>query len=402
MSSEPAIRIRGLGKRYPATVGRRAQTARDRLSSWFHRDADALGAWALEDVSFDVAAGRSLGLVGANGAGKSTLLRVLARITEPTRGRVEIRGRVASLLDLGAGFHSELTGRENVFLNGTILGMRRHEIAAKLESIVEFAELSARIDAPVKTYSSGMQLRLAFAIAAHLDSDVLLVDEVLAVGDARFQRRCLARMSEVLRDGRTVVLVSHSLELVRRVCDDAVWLDRGRVRSDGNAARVIDAYLAEALGPETGHRPQVPEPLDTRGGLALVSFGLVGADGSPRSRFAEDEWIGVRIEVEGPPSGSSLGVAILGAGFEELAGSVAPDDERLSADRRVLLCSFEPFALGSGEYALEVVCGDPREPARFGRSSRSLAFAVVPADEPHPSRGFRIGTVALPARWETR
>ncbi|MBV8096733.1 MAG: ATP-binding cassette domain-containing protein, partial [Acetobacteraceae bacterium] len=201
--------------------------------------------WALKDVSFEVERGEVLGIIGRNGAGKSTLLKVLSRITEPTRGRVVLRGRVASLLEVGTGFHPELTGRENIHLNGAILGMARAEIRRKFDEIIAFAGVEKFIDTPVKRYSSGMYVRLAFAVAAHLQPDILVVDEVLAVGDAEFQQKCLGKMDEVSRsEGRTVLFVSHNLSIIEKLCKRCIWLDGGSVREIGSAAAVIKGYLS--------------------------------------------------------------------------------------------------------------------------------------------------------------
>ncbi len=200
--------------------------------------------WALRDVSFAVRPGAVVGIIGPNGAGKSTLLKILSRITPPTRGRVETRGRVASLLEVGTGFHPELTGRENVFLNGAILGMMRREVARKLDAIVGFAEVEKFLDTPVKRYSSGMYVRLAFAVAAHLDPEILIVDEVLAVGDAAFQKKCLGKMSEVSTAGRTVLFVSHNMVAVQSLCEQALWLSHGNVARFGPTPEVVSAYLS--------------------------------------------------------------------------------------------------------------------------------------------------------------
>ncbi len=204
--------------------------------------------WALKDVSFELGEGDVLGVVGRNGAGKSTLLKILTRITTPTEGRATIRGRVGSLLEVGTGFHSELTGRENVFLNGSVLGMKQRDIARKFPEIVEFSGVEKFIDTPVKRYSSGMSVRLAFAVAAHLEPEVLLVDEVLAVGDAEFQRRCLGRMEDLSASGRTVLFVSHNMQAVAQLCERAIWLDRGRVVDDGRSAEIVARYLQSGSG----------------------------------------------------------------------------------------------------------------------------------------------------------
>jgi lipopolysaccharide transport system ATP-binding protein len=203
---------------------------------------------ALSDVSFEIAQGEVVGIIGRNGAGKSTLLKVLSRITEPSSGYVDIHGRVGSLLEVGTGFHPELTGRENVFLNGAILGMRRAEILRKFDEMVAFAEVERFIDTPVKHYSSGMYLRLAFAVAAHLEPEILIVDEVLAVGDARFQKKCLNKMEEVGNEGRTVLFVSHSMPSITRLCKRAILLDEGRILNDGPAYKVVRSYLNSGLG----------------------------------------------------------------------------------------------------------------------------------------------------------
>jgi lipopolysaccharide transport system ATP-binding protein len=212
--------------------------------AWVRRKKDET-FWALRDVSLDVHEGEVLGLIGRNGAGKTTLLKILSRITRPTEGWAEIHGRVGSLLEVGTGFHPELTGRENTFLSGAILGMSKAEIARKFDEIVAFAELDKFIDTPVKHYSSGMYVRLAFAVAAHLEPEILLVDEVLAVGDIKFQRKCLGRMGDVARAGRTVVLVSHQLNQIRRLCHRVLWVDGGAVRQAGATSDVVGAYEAE-------------------------------------------------------------------------------------------------------------------------------------------------------------
>jgi lipopolysaccharide transport system ATP-binding protein len=204
--------------------------------------------WALKDVSFDVPQGQVLGIVGRNGAGKSTLLKILTRITTPTAGRAEIIGRVGSLLEVGTGFHPELTGRENVYLNGALLGMKRREITAKFDDIVEFSGVEKFIDTPVKRYSSGMYVRLAFSVAAHLEPEILIVDEVLAVGDAEFQRRCLGRMADISESGRTVLFVSHNMQAVSRLCDSAILLHDGQVVQRGRSADVVAGYLQSGLG----------------------------------------------------------------------------------------------------------------------------------------------------------
>ncbi len=255
----PAITIENLSKEY-AIGGRKEshRTIREALAGGLKSPLRMLrrlagGAareerfFALKDVNFEVAPGESVGIIGRNGAGKSTLLKILSRITEPTSGRVELSGRVSSLLEVGTGFHPELTGRENIFLNGVILGMSRSEIRKKFDEIVAFSEIERFLDTPVKRYSSGMYVRLAFAVAAHLDPEILIVDEVLAVGDASFQKKCLGKMEEAGREGRTVLFVSHNMPALRSICGRAIWLSDGCVHRRGPSGEVVDAYLRQSL-----------------------------------------------------------------------------------------------------------------------------------------------------------
>lgn len=228
--------------------------------------------FALKDVAFEVKQGERIGIIGRNGAGKSTLLKILSRITEPTSGRIEITGRVASLLEVGTGFHPELTGRENIFLNGAILGMGRVEIRRKFDEIVDFAEVERFLDTPVKRYSSGMYVRLAFAVAAHLETEILIVDEVLAVGDAQFQKKCLEKMEEVGREGRTVFFVSHNMTAIKALCDRCVILQAGQIRADTTSSKAIMVYLGDSAASDTftRHRGALSAPFFKSGTIKLV------------------------------------------------------------------------------------------------------------------------------------
>src|SRR5712672_2013653 len=258
MSGTAAIQAEGLGKQYRRGVhvdtGLRhalEQALRSPLRTL--RGTPSETFWALKDVSLQVGEGEVLGLIGRNGAGKTTLLKILSRITRPTEGWAEIRGRVRSLLEVGTGFHPELTGRENAYLSGAILGMGKREIDRKFDEIVAFAEIEKFIDTPVKHYSSGMYMRLAFSVAAHLEPEILLVDEVLAVGDINFQKKCLGKMGEVAKAGRTVVLVSHQLNQIRRLCERVAWVDGGSIRMAGGTHEVVSAYeSAMVLGDSDG------------------------------------------------------------------------------------------------------------------------------------------------------
>jgi lipopolysaccharide transport system ATP-binding protein len=245
-----AVRVEGLSKRFRIGGGVGVTQRLRRLWSRAPVPVDS-EFWALRDVSFELPRGEVLGIVGGNGAGKTTLLKILSRITEPTEGRAWILGRVASLLEVGTGFHPELSGRENIYLNGAILGMRRHEIERRFDEIVEFADVTAFLDTPVKRYSAGMRVRLAFSVAAHLEPEILVVDEVLAVGDAAFQRRCLDRMGDVTRQGRTVLFVSHDMNAVSSLCTRAVLLEGGRIAMAGEPDDVVQRHLA--LSVESAH-----------------------------------------------------------------------------------------------------------------------------------------------------
>lgn len=267
--------------------------------------------WALKDVSFDVAPGEILGIVGRNGAGKSTLLKVLSRITGPTKGRIEIYGTVASLLEVGTGFHPELSGRENIFLNGAVLGMKRAEIARKFDEIVAFAELEKFIDTPVKRYSSGMYVRLAFAVAAHLEPDILIIDEVLAVGDAAFQKKCLGKISNVASQGRTVLFVSHNMVAVKSLCTRALLLQIGSLVEDGDPAGVIRHYLgagrvsrAETVWADPTRAPSTPA-------FRLRSVRVRNDAGEVTSELNTSESFSVEVEYENTSAGAALGATVL-------------------------------------------------------------------------------------------
>ncbi|MBL8852200.1 MAG: ABC transporter ATP-binding protein [Planctomycetaceae bacterium] len=311
----PAIRIQDVGKRYRLgithagsvrelanrlagrLVGRRQPAPAPAHSQGQPAGNTERHFWALRHVSFDVQPGEVVGIIGKNGAGKSTLLKLLSRISKPTEGRIELRGRVASLLEVGTGFHPELTGRENVFLNGTILGMTRREVGRRYDEIVEFSGVDRFIDTPVKRYSSGMKVRLAFAVAAHLDPEILIVDEVLAVGDAEFQRRCLGKMNEVAHAGKTVLFVSHNMSAVRSLTTTGALLAGGRLVARGPILEVIAEYLQDD---DSVLRSEIEyESGEAASGAAsLRAIRLLARDGRQRSEFSSDEPIQIEIDLE--------------------------------------------------------------------------------------------------------
>lgn len=319
--AETVIRVEGLGKMYQIGAARRkgeglrhaVEDGVRRLGRRLRGRNDPRPAtenfWALKDVSFEVRRGECVGVIGRNGAGKSTLLKILSRITEPTVGEVGLKGRVGSLLEVGTGFHAELTGRENIFLNGAILGMSRREITKKFDDIVAFSEVEQFLDTPVKRYSSGMYVRLAFAVAAHLEPEILIVDEVLAVGDATFQKRCLDRMSHFAAGGRTVLFVSHNLQIVTRLCRSAVRLAQGRLVDAGQADDVVRGYLvAESTG---GHGDLRNKTRTGTGEARFTRAWLVGANGEPAPEHRAGDDLRVRFEIETTAQRSDVALAVI-------------------------------------------------------------------------------------------
>jgi lipopolysaccharide transport system ATP-binding protein len=308
--SDIALRTVGLGKMYLIGSERvMYRTLRDTLVQAAKRPIERLrhpGAathtseelWALRDIDLEVKHGEALGIIGRNGSGKSTLLKVLSHITEPTEGRVEIRGRVASLLEVGTGFHGELTGRENIQLNGAILGMTRAEIKSKFDDIVEFSEISHFLDTPVKRYSSGMYVRLAFAVAAHLEPEILIIDEVLAVGDASFQKKCLGKMGDIAGEGKTVLFVSHNMPAVTRLCTRALLLDCGAAVEDGPVAEVTSRYLHSNLGMSAERRWVDVDNAPQSSAVRLVSVRIRDRDGRTVNSVDIREEVGVEIEYD--------------------------------------------------------------------------------------------------------
>jgi lipopolysaccharide transport system ATP-binding protein len=306
---KPIIKVTDLSKQYrlgvrDAAYGSLRESVMAMLSSPLRRlsrpasDNGDNTIWALHDVGFEIMPGEVVGIIGRNGAGKSTLLKILSRITEPTTGKIELFGRVGSLLEVGTGFHAELTGRENIFLNGSILGMTRKEIEAKFDEIVRFAEMEKFIDTPVKRYSSGMYLRLAFAVAAYLEPEILIIDEVLAVGDASFQKKCLGKMSEVAREGRTVLFVSHNMGAIQRLCTRALLVDQGRVIMDATASEAIHFYLRSGLDQQgqrvwdnDGHRPGFRD-----GTVQFESIKVTDSRGNMRPEFDVKEPVIVEVQ----------------------------------------------------------------------------------------------------------
>ena len=356
--SQIAIRVDELSKRY--MIGRTVHgTLREQIAGLLQLGGGSRqeGFWALKDLSFVIPRGTAVGIVGRNGAGKSTLLKLLSRITYPTRGRMEIHGRVASLLEVGTGFHPELTGRENIFLNGTILGMTRHEVRRRMDAIVEFSGVSRFLDTPVKHYSNGMYVRLAFSVAAHLEPEILIVDEVLAVGDAEFQAKCLGKMDSVAREGRTVLLVSHNMGALRRLCTAGMVLDKGRLIAQDTMERCIEAYS----GVRKAYLTRGIEDRTDRTGTGEVVFSRVDvlSNGEPRALFRAGEELEFVFHLRKKTTGVDRQVLVwfqvmkdeqvMFTGNSELYGWL-----ELSAAEHRVSCTIPRLPLFSGRYQVRI------------------------------------------------
>jgi len=365
----PIIRVQGLSKLYYlgasngsySTFREAIMDAARKPLRYLRRSEPAPTLWALKDVSFEVMPGEVLGIIGRNGAGKSTLLKVLSRITEPTEGRVELYGRVASLLEVGTGFHAELTGRENIFLNGSILGMSRREIESKFDEIVEFAEVEKFIDTPVKRYSSGMYVRLAFAVAAHLEPEILIVDEVLAVGDAAFQKKCLGRMRDVANTGRTVLFVSHNMAAVSSLCTKAMVLWNGKVGFPlGDVEEAVQSYLTQV---HKITKAKLADRADRSGNgkMRIQDFGAFDRDGNELEYLASGQEIDFRVyysSAESNLENVSAGIALMsnaGAFVTMLSNLYAGETFKSVPRDGFFSCKIRKLPLAPGSYTANLI-----------------------------------------------
>jgi len=404
---EEVIRVEGLAKRYRLGVRPTYKTLREslvRLGGRGRRRREEEIFWALRDVSFTIRRGDTVGILGRNGAGKSTLLKILSRITEPTEGRAEIHGRVGSLLEVGTGFHQELTGRENVYLNGAILGMKKAEIDRKFDEIVAFAEVERFIDTPVKWFSSGMGTRLAFAVAAHLEAEILLVDEVLAVGDLAFQRRCLGKMGEAARSGRTVLLVSHNMMAIQQLCSSALVLDRGRVVLAGSTADCVQGYLAAMATSGDGQAdlsgPEVARQGNGRARFARIELLHDDGRGGAELLFGEPLRVRLTVRCEERLVGMGVGFSFLAADGAEVMGSSAQEGdlpEVFEPGVHNVECAVRPMLLTPGRYALRGVLQRRREV--FDRVEEMARFEVLSAAAEGASALLSGGYVHHPYSW---
>jgi len=393
-----AVTVEGVSKKF-RLFHERPRSLKEVVTRRRRRSFDEF--WALRDVTFSVDPGETVGLIGPNGSGKSTLLKCLARILRPEKGRIEVQGKLSALLEVGAGFHPELTGRENVFLNGAILGLSRPEVRDRFDEIVEFAGLERFIDTPVKGYSSGMYVRLGFAIAVNVRPDILLVDEVLAVGDEEFQRKCMAKFEELRSTGRTVVLVSHALGTVGDLCDRAVFLREGRVADLGPARSVVDTYLRD-VG-DTSKREEGLSLAGHRYGsreVELTRIELCGADGRAGSPIVAGAPMAVRMHwrVNTPVADPLFHVDLFtGTGVHLVASTSAMGGvhvERLEGEG-VAELRVDDLLLVPGEYLLSAAVHDPGGGRDYDHHDRTHAFTVHPGDPLE-----RLGLLRLPGRWQ--
>ncbi len=429
MQSDVAIRAESLGKKY--VIGHQAERGgyvalRDVLmqgaqSAWSRtRDlvrgkpviaGDTLEeVWALKDVSFDIRHGEAIGIIGRNGAGKSTLLKILSRITDPSAGRVTIKGRVASLLEVGSGFHPELTGRENIYLNGAILGMTRREIRRKFDEMVAFAEVEKFLDTPVKRYSSGMYVRLAFSVAAHLEPKILVVDEVLAVGDAAFQKKCLGKMEDVAQAGRTVLFVSHNMGAIRQLCTRGIYLANGTVEGMGEISSIVDTYVRNYSAEQTREAVFEDSLSIKRPPVKLLKASVRCPDKSPDEGFDINDAIEVRIEyaLAERMSGVNAGFTIAREGVQiftsfdidvETQLFVAREpglyQTRIQIPRHLLKAGLYTIAIGIGRSGIGVL----------DQQIDALVFDIGDAGEDTTHKGYaagRAGVLALSLPWNTQ
>ena len=406
--NDVAIGCDSVAKQYRLGENVRQRSLRETLAGIGRRPAATRNdsIWALDDVSFELRHGTVLGIIGPNGAGKSTLLKILSRVTKPTRGRIELRGRVGSLLEVGTGFHPELTGRENIYLNGAILGMKRRDIARRFDEIVAFAEIERFLDTPIKRYSSGMYMRLAFSVAAHLEPDILIVDEVLAVGDAAFQKKCLGKMDAEGRLGRTILLVSHSMAAIQRLCQRVLWIDKGRLAGDGPPDRVVRDYLARL---STGRTSQLwPDRASAPGNERVRLHRAVARAGDGSDLFTVQSTIALEFEYWNLIPGTDLHVAVFLHNDDGITILYAEPGKQSEWYGRVLpagrfrdVCTIPAEFLNESTYQVDVLFLQNDENLVF-RHDEALVFDVHDvAERENAWYGRWPGAVRTRVGWQT-
>lgn len=416
MSDDVAIRVKNLGKRYKLgqqtsgyktlgeTITRAVRSPFQRLQRQGSEEKEEAGTfWALKDVSFEVKKGEVIGIIGRNGAGKSTLLKILSRITAPTEGTVEVHGRIGSLLEVGTGFHPELTGRENIFLSGSIMGMKKAEIEEKFDDIVKFSEIEKFLDTPVKRYSSGMYVRLAFAVAAHLEPEILIVDEVLAVGDAAFQKKCLGKMGDVAKEGRTVLFVSHNMAAMRQLCPSCILLVAGEVKERGPTQNVIDRYLALTSVNTSASTILIDEKKD----FQLIKVRIIDKNGQEINECNCDLPIviemtfSVHVKIPGVYGYMSINnsngtVVMVSDSFDNEPNSL----DNLGPGIHLFHVIIPPRTLGHGNYQIALNFTSPLNIQSFNVDSPGIVYSFQVFDETSERGNSRGGYFSTKLRWE--
>jgi lipopolysaccharide transport system ATP-binding protein len=417
--ADTVIRVENLSKKY--VIGHQKQERYTALRDVLAEKARSLGQifsrngqredptheefWALKDVSFEITQGDRVGIIGRNGAGKSTLLKILSRITEPTEGRISIKGRVASLLEVGTGFHPELTGRENIYLNGAILGMSKREIRRKFDEIVDFAEVEKFLDTPVKRYSSGMYVRLAFAVAAHLEPEILIVDEVLAVGDAQFQKKCLGKMEDVAeKEGRTVLFVSHNVAAIKSLCDIALYLDKGSPKYMGNVDRAFSVYLNSSSSNST---PYIKATEEKNTIAQVISVKVVNECDELSSQYIYDESIFIKFLLSFRQTVSNVYIAVhvhdsnmetilFTRDFSSIQDSLL---ERVAGEY-IFSVAIPASTLVPGNYRVSIHIAFSSPPQLIDGMNHVCPFEIIDSNSENARRGFPWkGKVSIPLKW---
>lgn len=397
---QPAISFQQVCKRFAFGTDKPQTILETVVSKFTHRQQEKKPLWAVRDLSFEVMPGESWGLIGRNGSGKSTVLKLAARILRPTSGQVAVNGRMSALLELGAGFHPDLTGRENVFLNGSVLGLGKRELLDRFEAIVAFSELEEFIDMPVKHYSSGMYMRLGFSVAVHVDPQILIVDEILAVGDYAFQIKCLERIRSLQRQGTTVVMVSHHLPTIRNLCSHVLWMDHGQLQGQGEASEVFEAYIAALQGqrPLLGHEEGFFNRWGT-GEIEIVKVRFVDDAGTPRTHFAPQQPFTIEIyyHAHQPVHNPEFGLAIFHPDGTNL---LAPNNRQAGVNmgvvegKGVVHYRLERLPLVPAQYRVTVAIHDTHQPRAFDFHEQAYQFQIIRQGEPPQ------GLFDLPAQWQ--
>lgn len=400
--TDPAIRFLEVSKRFVIKADR-SDSVLDTIISSFSRSRQGEDQylWAVKENTFDILPGESVGLVGRNGSGKSTMLKLAAGIIRPTSGRVEIRGRLSAMLELGAGFHPELTGRENISLNASILGLSNAEIDQKYDNIVNFSELGEFVNMPVKHYSSGMYMRLGFSVAVHVDPDILLIDEILAVGDQSFQDKCIERLHQLRDEGTTVVFVSHNLETVRSLCNRIMWIDSGQSIADGPAGEVLPKYIESYVGQEV--EVEVAAVLPQRWGSGQVEFTdlrLLNGDGEVQEQFISGDSVTVEmhIQAKGPVSSSEICLSFYRdnpVNSQDPESRLTMSESRIASGPGIIRCHIERLTLPPADYYISADINDRENDQVYDHHEKAVFLKVLP----DPEREGR-GHLDLPAKWE--